>query len=146
MSAFSVTLGNVLLTLLYLSVGFILRKSKLVKAEHTSSISTILLYACGPCMFINALTDLDHSPSLTGSMFLFLAVTMATQAILMVLIVLLIGKKRNDFIWRMITLASVMGNVGFFGLPIVKALFPEAPEAAGRGPVGGRIRTGQGKE
>ena len=130
MSAFSVTLGNVLLTLLYLSVGFILRKSKLVKAEHTSSISTILLYACGPCMFINALTDLDHSPSLTGSMFLFLAVTMATQAILMVLIVLLIGKKRNDFIWRMITLASVMGNVGFFGLPIVKALFPEAPEAA----------------
>ena len=130
MNAFSVTLGNVLITLLYLSAGFVLCKTKLVKSEHTSSISTILLYVCGPCMFIGALTDLDHSRSLTGSMFLFLATTMATQALLMFLIFLFLGKKRKEFIWRMMVLGSVMGNVGFFGLPIVKALFPEAPEAA----------------
>ena len=129
-STFTVTLGNVLITLLYLSCGFALCKVKLVKPEHTPSISAILLYICGPCMFIGALTDLDHSPALTGSMFLFLAVTMATQALVMGLIYLFLGKKRKDFLWRMLTLASVMGNVGFFGLPIVKALFPEAPEAA----------------
>ena len=130
MSTFSVTLGNVLITLLYLSCGFALCKSKLVKPEHTPSISTILLYVCGPCMFIDALTALDHSSEMTGNIFLFLAVTTVTQALVMSLIFLVLGKRRNDFIWRMMALGSVMGNVGFFGLPIVKALFPEAPEAA----------------
>ena len=31
---------------------------------------------------------------------------------------------------RMLSIASVMGNVGFFGMPVVRALFPSAPEAA----------------
>ena len=30
----------------------------------------------------------------------------------------------------MLSIASVMGNVGFFGMPVVRALFPAAPEAA----------------
>lgn len=30
----------------------------------------------------------------------------------------------------MLSIAAVMGNVGFFGMPVVRALFPDAPEAA----------------
>lgn len=30
----------------------------------------------------------------------------------------------------MLTIGSVMGNVGFFGLPIIRAMLPESPEAA----------------
>ena len=130
MNAFSVTLENVILTLLYLSAGFLLSKAKLVRAEHTSSISATLLYFCGPCMFIGALTDLDPSPALNLNMFLFLVITFATQVLCMLVIYLCLGSRRNSFTGRMAALASVMGNAGFFGLPIVKALFPEAPEAA----------------
>ena len=130
MSAFSVTLENVILTLLYLSAGFLLCRVKLVKAEHVSSISATLLYFCGPCMFIGALTDLDPSAELNMNMFLFLVITFVAQVLFMLVIFLVLGSRRKSFSGRMTALASVMGNAGFFGLPIVKALFPEAPEAA----------------
>ena len=130
MSTFSVTLENVVLTLLYLSAGFVLCKAKLVRAEHASSISAILLYLCGPCMFLGALTDLDPSAELNLNMFLFFVITLAFQVLFMLAVFLLLGQRRQSFAGRMTALASVMGNAGFFGLPIVKALFPAAPEAA----------------
>ncbi len=130
MNAFSVTLENVILTLLYLSAGFILCRVRLVKAEHVSSISSTLLYLCGPCMFLGALMDLDPSPELTLNMFLFLVITFAAQVLFMLVVFLALGPRRKTFSGRMASIASVMGNAGFFGLPIVKALFPQAPEAA----------------
>ena len=113
-----------------MSAGFVLCKVKLVKAEHVSSISATLLYFCGPCTFINALTNLDPSPALNLNMFLFLVISFVTQVLSMLLIYLLLGPRRASFIGRMGAIASVMGNAGFFGLPIVRALFPDAPEAA----------------
>ena len=130
MNAFSVTLENVVLTLLYLSAGFLLCKTRLVKAEHVSSISATLLYFCGPCMFIGALTDLDPSAELNLNIFLFLVISFVTQILFMLIVFLSLGSRRKSFPGRMTALASVMGNAGFFGLPIVKALFPESPEAA----------------
>ena len=32
----------------------------------------------------------------------------------------------------MLSIAAVMGNVGFFGMPVIRALFPDVPEAAVR--------------
>ncbi len=130
MSAFSVTLGNVLLTLLYMSAGFLLSKAKKVIPDHMSSISSILLYICGPCMFLDTIVNMDYSPSQTVSMLLFLVITLAVMGLVLLLIFLLLGRRRKDFAFRMMAIASVMGNVGFFGLPIVKAVFPAAPEAA----------------
>ena len=131
MNAFSVTLSNVLLTLLYLLPGFLLQKCRKTRAEHLSSVSAILLYICGPCMFLNALTAMDASPDLTGQMLLFLLVSFIAELSLLLIISALSGKKRRDeFRWRMLSIAAVSGNTGFFGLPIVSALFPDAPEAS----------------
>lgn len=130
MNTFTITLNQVVLTLLFLSAGFVMGKVKLVQAGHMSSISAILLYLCGPCMFIGALTDLTPSPELSLNMFLFLIITFAAQVIMIPIIYLLMGQKRKTFEGRITSIASVMGNAGFFGLPIVKALFPSAPEAA----------------
>ena len=129
MSGFSITVSNVLLYLLYLFPGWLLCRAKLAKPEHMSSASAILLYICGPCMFLNALTDLNASPALTARMGLFLLISLGAELLMMLLILLILGKKRSMFRYRMLSIASVMGNVAFFGLPIVKALFPEAPEA-----------------
>lgn len=122
-NTFSVTLENVILTLLYLSAGFVLSKARLVQVSHVSSISTTLLYFCGPCMFINALTKLDPSAALNLDMFLFLVITFVAQVLFMLIVYFCLGKHRNSFTGRMVSIASVMGNAGFFGLPIVSALF-----------------------
>ena len=130
MASFSVTFSNVLLTLLYLFPGFLLCKLRKVRAEHLSSVSVILLYVCGPGMFLNALTALDFSTELLRRMGLFLVFSLSGEIALMLIILLLLGKRRKEFSMRMLSIASVMGNVGFFGMPVVRALFPGAPEAA----------------
>ena len=47
-------------------------KCKKVRPEHLSSVSVILLYVCGPGMFLNALIAPDFSPGLTKKMGLFI--------------------------------------------------------------------------
>ena len=131
MLPFTVTFSNVLLMLLYLLPGFFMCKVRKVKPDHLSSISVILLYICGFALYVNALYGLDPSPELFLKMGLFLLIALAGETALMLLILLVLGKeKRKEFALRMLSIATVMGNVGFFGMPVVRALFPDAPEAA----------------
>ena len=130
MVSFSVTFSNVLLSLLYLLPGVLLYRSRLVRPEHMSSVRAILLYVCGPGMFLNALVSLEPSPELSRSMALFFGVTLAAMILFMLLLLPVVRRRRGEFRYRILTIASVMGNVGFFGLPIVSALFPGHPEAA----------------
>ena len=131
MTGFTVTFSNVLLALLYLLPGFLLCKFRKVKAEHLSTVSVILLYVCGPGMFLNALISLDFSVELLKRMGWFLVFSLGGEIALMLLILLLLGKKRRkEFTLRMLSIACVMGNTGFFGMPVVRALFPNNPEAA----------------
>ena len=131
MTPFSVTFGNVLLMLLYLLPGFFMCKVKKIKPDHLSSVSVILLYICGFGLYVNALSYLDPSPELFARMGLFLLIALAGETALMLLILLVLGReKRKEFALRMLSIATVMGNVGFFGMPVVRALFPDAPEAA----------------
>ena len=130
MVSFTVTFSNVLLMLLYLLPGFLLCKCIKVRPEHLSTPSVILLYVCGPGLFLNALISLDVSAEQTARMGLFILFSLAGETALMLLILLLLGKRRKEFSLRMMSIASVMGNVGFFGMPVVRALFPDAPEAA----------------
>lgn len=130
MVSFTITFSNVLLMLLYLLPGFFLCKVKKINPGHLSSISVILLYICAFGMYVNALMDLDPSPALFAKMGLFLLFSLACEAAVMLLILLVLGRLRKQFTMRMLSIASVMGNVGFFGMPVVRALFPDAPEAA----------------
>ena len=131
MIPFTVTFSNVLLMLLYLLPGFFMCKVRKVKPDHLSSISVILLYICGFALYVNALYGLDPSPELFLKMGLFLLIALAGETALMLLILLVLGKeKRKEVALRMLSIATVMGNVGFFGMPVVRALFPDAPEAA----------------
>ena len=131
MVSFSVTFGNVLLMLVYLLPGFFLYRAKKVKPEHLSSVSVILLYICGYALYVNALYGLEPSPELFRKMGLFLLFALAGETALMLLIRLFLGReKRKMFSLRMMSIASVMGNVGFFGLPVISALFPNNPEVA----------------
>ena len=129
--SFEVTFSNVALMLLYLLPGFFMCKARKIKPEHLSSVSVILLYICAFGLYLNAITALDPSPDLFAKMGAFLLYSLAGQVAMMLLLLLVMGKKRRkDFGMRMLSIASVMGNVGFFGMPVVRALFPSAPEAA----------------
>ena len=125
---FKIAFSNVILTLLYILPGFLLCKFKKVSAEHLSSMSAVLVYVCAPCLIVNSFLQLDFTPLGFGYMALFFVVTFVLQALFMLATFLIFRKKYEDSKYRILTIGAVLGNVGFFGLPIVKALLPDNPE------------------
>lgn len=125
---FTIALTNVLVTLCYILPGFELCKWGKVSEKHLSTISTILVYLCSPCMIISALLQLPLTAKFAADMGLFFVITLALQLLFMLIIYLIFRKKYDNPQYRVLTVASVMGNVSFFGMPIIKALFPNDPE------------------
>ncbi len=125
---FETAFTNVLITLLYIIPGFIAEKCKIVKAQHLSSMSAVLIYICAPCLVVNSFINTDFTGEGFWKMAAFFGVTLVLQAAFMFLLYSVLRKKYDDAKYRILTIASVLGNVGFFGLPIVKALLPEFPE------------------
>lgn len=125
---FQTALTNVIITLLYILPGYISAKCRIVKPEHLSSMSSVLVYICAPCMIVHSFLSTDFSGENTRNMALFFVVTFALQVLFMLVIYVLFRKKYDDARYRILTIASVMGNVGFFGLPIIRALMPDNPE------------------
>ena len=130
MLTFKIAFINVLISLLYMVPGFILCKSKKAVAGHLSTISAILIYACSPCMIVSSFISLDFSVSNLLYMSLFFAVSFAIQLVFLLILYFILRKKYDDAKYRMLTIGSVLGNCGFFGLPLIKALLPDNPEVA----------------
>ncbi len=127
---FQTAFTNVLITLFYIIPGYIAAKCKIVKPEHLSSMSSVLVYICSPCMIIHSCITTDFSTQNTLNMGLFFVITFVLQCVFMLMIYLIFKKKYGQAKYRILTIASVMGNVGFFGLPIIKSLLPNNPEVA----------------
>lgn len=126
---FSIALSNVLVTLFYIVPGFLMKKYGKANEKHLGTISGILIYAGTPFLMLSAFTEMEFSWTYTADLLLFLGVTLIIQAVFLVLLFILL-RRRNTRKDRVMNTAAVMGNVGFFGLPIVRALFPDHPEAA----------------
>ncbi len=125
---FIISLSNVLLMLAYIVPSFLLCKAKKVTSEHLPSLSTILLYVCSPCLTFVSVTALEFSKQNLINLGLFFLVTLILQAAVMAVIFLVFRKRYRESKYRIFTIGTVMGNVGFFGLPVIRALFPDSPE------------------
>lgn len=127
---FGVAFSNVLLTLLYIIPGFICCKTRIAKAEHLSTLSAILVYICSPCMVVSSFMETQRSWHNIGQIMLFFVVSLAIQTVLTFVLYGLFRKKFEDVKYRMLTVSFGLGNAGFFGIPIIKALLPGHPEVA----------------
>ena len=127
---FTVVFFNVLTMLLYLSCGFILVKARKSMAAHAKSFSGFLLYICNPAMVINAFQSMEYSPDSFKKLGCFFAVTLLIQLLFFGILYVILHRKYENAKYRLLTIGAFMGNVGFFGLPLVSALFPDHPIAA----------------
>ncbi len=125
---FQIALSNVILTLLYILPGYLLCKGKKANASHSSSMSGLLIYVCSPCMMVSCFLPMEFSMELLKKMGVMFAATFVVQSIFIALLFFIIRKKSSDAKYRVFTVASTLGNVGFFGSPIIRALFPDNPE------------------
>ena len=128
---FLIALSNVLLTLAYILPGYLLCRFRKASAEHLTTLSAVLVYILSPCLPVSAFLDLDFSWSALGSLALFFALSFALQSAFMAVLYRLFRRRFADARYRVWNIAAVLGNVGFFGIPIMKALMPDHPEVAG---------------
>ena len=128
--SFTIALTNVLVMLFYIIPGFVLRKLKMVSEKELGTTSSILLYAGTPFLIINSFLKMEFSYEMLKQMGLFFLVTFALQGLFLCILMLVFRKRFKMVRTRVITIASALGNVGFFGIPVVSGLFPGHPEAA----------------
>ena len=130
LETFITCLIRVLVSLCFIIPGFALCKWKRASANHLSTMSTILVYVCGPCMVIYAFYNASVMANTKGmdkgvmalEMLYFGIATLLLQSLFMLALYFIFKRKYEDAKYRLLTGASVLGNVGFFGLPLVMAL------------------------
>ena len=125
---FLISLSAVATMLIYAIPAYALAKFKVTKPDHIPVLASILLYICTPAIIINSFQKLDFSPDAVLDLGIYLFLSFLIQFIMMGGVWLIV-RKSNDKKNRIVAIASALGNCGFFGVPLLKALFPENPEA-----------------
>ncbi len=107
--------------------GFVLRKAKLIPEETSKGISNILVYVAIPFLVLTGFQDCEYSIEILSGI-IFSAV-IATLSHLVMLLISKLAFRENLGDNRVARFASVFGNCGFFGYPIIRLLFPDVPVA-----------------
>ena len=129
MANFTTTLITVAIMLAYAIPGFIFVKIKAIKPDSIGAFARILLFVCQPALFLYSFDSADFSPAFFGQMGIFFGLCMGMQILVMVGLTLILKNKFDDVRNRICTIACALANVGFFGMPLLKAILPDHPEA-----------------
>ena len=130
MVAFKVAFLSVLVALLYMCPGYILGKSKKAVADHLSTMSSVLIYVLSPCMIVSSFFSMEFSWEALRDMGVFFLVSFVFEVAFLLSLFLILRKKFHINKYRMLAIGSALGNCGFFGMPLIKALLPDHPEVA----------------
>lgn len=130
MQYFSTVIPYVLWMLAYIGVGFLVVKARWGESAHGRTVSGILIYICAPAMVLRAFQTMPYDAAEMGRVGLFFLVSLLIQLLIIGLMCLLLHKRYVDARYRILSISTVLGNVGFLGLPLVTSLFPEQPIVA----------------
>ncbi len=125
--AFSIVLGNMGVIFLYVACGFLLIRSGKGHESHAKTLSAILLYICCPGMIISTFQAMEYNRADFIKIGWFFLLSMLAQLAVFGALFFVFRKRFEQAKYRILSIASVWGNVGFFGLPVVTALFPSEP-------------------
>lgn len=126
--------------------GFILRKRNMLPEKAVAALVTVLIYVSQPFLTISSFLSKEYDPRLLANMGVVLVLALVFHILIFLVARLVFGlfvaKKRDgesdeayaerasglDAQKRIAVITSFMGNVGFMGIPVMKALFPGSPE------------------
>lgn len=110
-----------------MAVGFILVKTGKAKLDHVKTLTGLLVYVLGPAMIINSFLQMEFSWEAFARIGIYFVLSLAVQLIFFLLIFIVLRKKYSDSKYRILSVGSVLGNVGFLGMYILSSLFPTEP-------------------
>lgn len=121
---------NVGLLLLYIIIGFSIGKTQLKLTNFAKLLSKFLIYFLCPCMIINSFLKMEYERKSVVELGLFFVISLVVQILFLLLLFIILRKKIKDPKNRILSIGSVLGNVGFLGLPIITGVFPQNPIVA----------------
>jgi len=119
--------SNVGLMFVYIVFGFIMCKSKKANVSHAKTMSAFLLYVLSPAMIFNAFFGLEYTYEGFIKIGKFFLITLCLQILFMLVLYSILRKRYEDAKYRILSVASVLGNVGFIGMPIISGVFKDEP-------------------
>ena len=126
---FSLAFKTVAVLLICAVPGFLLIKCRVIEEKHISAFAKLLLYVCQPCLVLDTMTGVDFSDSVAVGLAEVFAIVLVSMLAMTVPLLLIFKKKLSDVKYRIMVIASSMGNVSFMGIPVIRALIPDNPAA-----------------
>lgn len=121
---FILILANVAIILVYMLLGYILCRTKKANVSHAKSMSGLLLYVLSPAMIINSFLQLEFTQENCIKIVKYFIATLILQILFFAVLYIILHRKYEDAKYRILTVGGVLGNVGFFGMPVISGMFP----------------------
>ena len=130
--------GSVLTLFLLMAVGFVFGRLGLLSDSTLSQLSRVLLNAVVPCVMISAF-EVERTAEIDRQLLITFAVLAGTYALYMLGSCLLFPGRGPDQ-RGILRFASIYGNVGFMGLPLIQSALGGAATMAAEPPSADWIR------
>ena len=126
------TFLTVAIIMIYAVVGFCIIKFKLVKKESIPDFAKFLMYICQPILILYSFNQATYTNELGKTLLIAAGLIIGIFAVFLTTFVLIFRKKYKEKVaYRIYTIASCFGNVGFLGVPILEAVFKNDANALG---------------
>lgn len=123
---FKLTLITVATLLLVAAPGYLLIKKKMVSEDCIAGFSKVLLYVSQTCLAVYTFIQIDYSPEKLAEIGIFALLSLFIMLVMLIGTYLILRKKCEKPIYRIMTIATTFANCGFFGIPIIEALLGDA--------------------
>ena len=117
---------TVLSLVLLMAPGYLMAKLKMFSKDASQTISTLVLYLCQTMLIFMGFQSYEYDSSIALNM-LYVALLSFAIIFIMLLIVSLIIKGKEELKLRCVRYASVFANCGYMGIPMLKMLFGSTP-------------------
>ncbi len=129
MTTFIIALCAVGVLLLSAVPGYILVRRRMLSLDCIPGFSKVLLFVCQPCLAIYSFSGIECNAQNLKNMGIFALLILAVHAVMLGGAYLVLRRRHNRPVYRIMTIATTFGNCAFFGIPVIEALMPaEAPE------------------
>lgn len=125
MSLFVVTLIAVAVLLLVAVPGYIMIRTRMVSEACIPGFSKVLLFVCQPCLAVYSFTSTQFTWQKLADVGIFALMSLAIFAVMLGGAYLVLRKRCESPIYRILTIATTFSNCAFFGIPIIEAVMPD---------------------
>lgn len=129
MELFLTTLQQVAVLLIFIFVGYFLRKKEIITEGGKKVLSKLLVYLFAPCYTVMSLSTVVNIHDIVQYLSLILAGMVVTVVVIFLAMPFASIMSKSRLQRNILNYAFAFSNIGYFGYPVVAAIFGEVMRA-----------------